>query len=81
MDMFTISIQTTVLTVLACYSYILGVRRGKRIGSGYSFSSLKDLINHIHIHSNYSHCGYSHMTSEQKALFNAITGINNDSKQ
>lgn len=39
--------------------------------------AMRDLIKHCWVHSNYHNCGYSQMTPEQKALFDAVVGICN----
>lgn len=38
---------------------------------------LRALVVHCWVHSNYHNCGYSHMTTDEKALFDAVTGISN----
>ena len=66
-------VQVAVIVVLACYSYVLGVRRGRRRREA-EVAALRDLVQHAWLHTNYRNCGYSHMTTEQKALFDAVTG-------
>lgn len=37
--------------------------------------ALHDLVLHCWVHSNYPNCGYRHMTTEQKALYDEIRGV------
>ena len=37
---------------------------------------LEDLVNHCWIHSGYENCGYKQMTTEQKKLYDSLTGYN-----
>jgi hypothetical protein len=36
--------------------------------------SLRDLVRHCWVHSGYPDCGYTHMTTEQRALYCQVIG-------